>query len=192
VRYFGSAEDDGDFGAQAADDADDLLGDSGVPDVDAEAEDAGWGLDQLGGDFEGGLLEVELADGGAGAEFAEVGGEAAEAEGRVGVAGVDGSEEDFGFFRTHLFERFPVVAVSNDAMKQSKSAEDVELEKGQLWKMEDDTHLQVVMIGKHLVHFKRFRNQKRVPTMLKAIREVQEFLRSRGAVLVESPQAKAS
>ena len=64
------------------------------------------------------------------------------------------------------------------------------MEKGQIWKMEDDTHLQIVLVGKHLAHYKHFKTQKRVPTMLKAIHEVQAYLKSHGGVLIESALSK--
>ena len=66
------------------------------------------------------------------------------------------------------------------------------LEKGQLWKMKDNTHIQIVLVGKHLAHFKLFRNQKRVPTMLKAIHEVQDYLKSNKAELVEPAATESS
>lgn len=59
------------------------------------------------------------------------------------------------------------------------------LEKGQLWKV-NDTHVEIVLVGKHLAHYKLYKNQKRVPTMLKAIQEIQEYLKTNKAELIES------
>ena len=91
---FGAAEDDEQIGEARAEQGEKSGDEGGVPDVDAEAEDAGIkGGDGLG-DFGGGLLDGEFGEGGLGAEDAHIGEEAAGAEGGVAVARVDGGEED--------------------------------------------------------------------------------------------------
>lgn len=62
------------------------------------------------------------------------------------------------------------------------------LEKGQLWKM-GDIHIEIMEVGKTLTHYRRFQNQKRVPTSLGAIRTVQDYLRDNGAKLVKKKAA---
>lgn len=59
------------------------------------------------------------------------------------------------------------------------------LEKGQLWKLED-AHIQIVEVGKTLIHYKRLNNlkQKGVPTKLERARTVADFLKSKRATLV--------
>ncbi len=62
------------------------------------------------------------------------------------------------------------------------------LEKGQLWKM-GDTHIEIMEVGKTLTHYRRFQNQKRVPTSLGAIRTVQDYLHENGAKLIKKKAA---
>lgn len=71
-------------------------------------------------------------------------------------------------------------------MKSKNRIARVSLAKGQLWRLED-SHIQIVEIGKSLTHYKRFTNlkQKAVPTKLERTAAVEEYLKSRRAVLVE-------
>lgn len=60
------------------------------------------------------------------------------------------------------------------------------LEKNQLWKMGDTTHIKILEVGKHLTHFKHYKtiDQKRVPIQLNNIVAVQELLKEHGAKLI--------
>ena len=60
------------------------------------------------------------------------------------------------------------------------------LEKNQLWKMGDTTHIKILEVGKHLTHFKHYKtiDQKRVPIQLNNIVAVQELLKENGATLI--------
>jgi hypothetical protein len=68
-------------------------------------------------------------------------------------------------------------------MKSKKTAQ---LEKNQLWKMGDTTHIKILEVGKHLTHFKHYKtvDQKRVPIQLNNIVAVQELLKENGAKLI--------
>ena len=70
-------------------------------------------------------------------------------------------------------------------MKAKKRTAPVNLEKGQLWKLEDSL-IQIVAIGKNLTHYKRFNspNQKGVPTKLERTHTVEAYLKAKGATLV--------
>ena len=59
------------------------------------------------------------------------------------------------------------------------------LETGQVWQMED-SHLQIDMVGKHLVHYKLIKREaKRTPMSLSNIKTVEKFLKQNKAVLVQ-------
>ncbi len=58
------------------------------------------------------------------------------------------------------------------------------LAKGQLWKM-NDTHVEIMEVGKTLTHYRLYQNQKRVPISLGGIGTVQEYLKKNKAVLVK-------
>jgi len=94
VTNFGSAEDDGETGADAFEGGDDFGSGCDVPNVDADADD----LRVLGedgfDDFEWALLEIEFEDGGQGAEWTEVGEQIAQAKGGVDVARVESGQDD--------------------------------------------------------------------------------------------------
>jgi hypothetical protein len=66
----------------------------------------------------------------------------------------------------------------------------VTLAKGQLWKMEN-THLEIMEVGKTLTHYRLFQNQKRVPTSLGGITTVQTYLRDHSAVLIRNAREVA-
>jgi hypothetical protein len=70
-------------------------------------------------------------------------------------------------------------------MKPKKAAA-ASLEKNQLWKMSDTTHIKILEVGKHLTHFKHYKtvDQKRVPIQLNNILAVQELLKEHGATLI--------
>ena len=71
-------------------------------------------------------------------------------------------------------------------MKAKNRISSIALEKGQLWKLED-THIQIVEVGKTLIHYKRFSNlkQKGVPTKLERAGTVADFLKAKRATLVQ-------
>lgn len=96
VTDLGSAEDDDEIGIEAPEDRDQLGGGPDVPDVDAKAED-GWAAgEDLLGDVERALVDVELADGSEGLEFAQIGQQVTQPERRVWELGVERGEEDPG------------------------------------------------------------------------------------------------
>lgn len=70
-------------------------------------------------------------------------------------------------------------------MKAKSRIGTIVLEKGQIWRLED-SHIQIVEIGKSLTHYKRFTSlkQKGVPTKLERTRTVEEYLKTRKAILV--------
>jgi hypothetical protein len=70
-------------------------------------------------------------------------------------------------------------------MKSKSRLSSVTLEKGQIWRLED-SHIQIVEIGKNLTHYKRFNSlkQKGVPTKLERTRAVEEYLKAQRATLV--------
>jgi hypothetical protein len=59
------------------------------------------------------------------------------------------------------------------------------LAKGQVWKI-DDTHLEIVEVGKRLAHYRLFKDQKRVPTQLKGIPDIEAYLKRSGAKLIKA------
>jgi hypothetical protein len=71
-------------------------------------------------------------------------------------------------------------------MKKTKSAPRVRqqpLEAGQLWRMAE-ANLQVVMVGKLLVHYKLGRhNAVRVPNSCNCIKTIEKYLKGKKAVL---------
>ena len=63
-------------------------------------------------------------------------------------------------------------------MKAKNRIKGSTLKAGQTWKM-DNTRLEVVLVGKHLAHFRLFRDQnKRAPVDLKAITDIEHYLAS--------------
>ncbi len=70
-------------------------------------------------------------------------------------------------------------------MKTKSRIAPVALEKGQLWKLED-AHIQIVDVGKTLIHYKRLNNlkQKGVPTKLERACTVADFLKAKRATLI--------
>ncbi len=96
VTDLGAAEDDDEVWAELAEEGDEFGGGADIPDVDADADEGGVEGEDLFGDVDGALVDVEFADGGVGLEFGEVGEEVAQAEGGVGITGVEGGEEDGG------------------------------------------------------------------------------------------------
>ena len=58
------------------------------------------------------------------------------------------------------------------------------LENGQVWQLED-SELQIDLVGKRLVHYKRFRGEvKRVPVSLTGKDELERLLRENNATLI--------
>jgi hypothetical protein len=58
------------------------------------------------------------------------------------------------------------------------------LETGQVWRMED-SHLDIDLVGKHLVHYKLIKQEaKRTPMSLSSIKAVAKYLKDNQAVLV--------
>ncbi len=76
-------------------------------------------------------------------------------------------------------------------MKLNKRSRAPQLEKGQLWKMEDK-HLEIMEVGKTLTHYRLFSNQKRVPISLGGIATVQDYLRNNRAELISKAAAAAA
>lgn len=94
VTDLGSAQDDLELGSEAFEEADDLGGGRGVPDVDAEADDAGLVLEDGLDDVHGSSVEVEFEQDGVRAQIPEVGHQIAQSEGRVDVFGVERGQDD--------------------------------------------------------------------------------------------------
>ena len=90
-----AAEDDFDLRPDAPDGGDDLGGLRDVPDVDAEAEDARFARKQRLGDVERTQVDVELRDGGARLQFAEIGEQIAQPERGMTELRVERGEDDF-------------------------------------------------------------------------------------------------
>ncbi len=61
----------------------------------------------------------------------------------------------------------------------------IELKPGQLWRLAD-SHIEIMEVGKSLAHYRRFKNQKRVPTSLDSIKTVQDYLAKNKATLVKN------
>ena len=58
------------------------------------------------------------------------------------------------------------------------------LETGQVWRMED-SHLDIDLVGKYLVHYKLIKQEaKRTPMSLSSIKDVVKYLKHNKAVLV--------
>jgi len=58
------------------------------------------------------------------------------------------------------------------------------LETGQVWRMED-SHLDIDLVGKYLVHYKLIKHQaKRTAMSLSSIKAVEKYLKDNKAVLV--------
>jgi hypothetical protein len=58
------------------------------------------------------------------------------------------------------------------------------LETGQVWRMED-SHLDIDLVGKYLVHYKLIKHEaKRTPMSLSNIKAVKKYLKDNKAVLV--------
>ena len=58
------------------------------------------------------------------------------------------------------------------------------LETGQVWRMKD-SHLDIDLVGKYLVHYKLIKQvAKRTPMSLSNIKEVEKYLKDNKAVLV--------
>ena len=58
------------------------------------------------------------------------------------------------------------------------------LETGQVWRMED-SHLDIDLVGKYLVHYKLIKQEaKRTPMSLSSIKAVEKYLKDNKAVLV--------
>jgi hypothetical protein len=69
-------------------------------------------------------------------------------------------------------------------MKRQNRIVSQELASGQVWQM-DDSHLQVGLVGKHLVHYKLVKGKaKRTSTSLSGKKAVEKFLKDNKAVLV--------
>lgn len=75
-------------------------------------------------------------------------------------------------------------------MKPNNRTKPITLEKGQIWKLED-THIEIVALGKSLTHYKRYFSlkQKGVPTKLEKTTTVENYLRNKGATLVKAISA---
>ena len=59
------------------------------------------------------------------------------------------------------------------------------LETGQVWRMED-SHLDIDLVGKYLVHYKLIKQEaKRTPMSLSNIKDVEKYLKDNKAVLVQ-------
>ena len=94
VADLGSAEDDDEVWVETTEDRDQFGGGPDVPDVDTQSEDGRSSHEDLLGDVERALVDVELADRGKGLEIAEIGQEITQPERRVGELGVEGREQD--------------------------------------------------------------------------------------------------
>ncbi len=82
----------------------------------------------------------------------------------------------------------PAVKASSRPKKVKKETlkrEPLLLLKGQLWKV-NDVHLQVIELGKTLIHYRHFKQHHRVPTSIASIISVQNYLSTNHAVLIEN------
>jgi acylphosphatase len=72
-------------------------------------------------------------------------------------------------------------------MKLKNRIASIQLEKGQVWKLED-THIEIVAMGKSLTHYRRLTHlkQKGVPVKLERIQTVENYLKTHGATLVKN------
>ncbi len=66
----------------------------------------------------------------------------------------------------------------------------IQLEKGQLWKLED-AHIEIVAMGKSLTHYRRLTHlkQKGVPVKLERIQTVENYLKAHGATLIKNTES---
>lgn len=80
-----------------------------------------------------------------------------------------------------------LVSASNIACMILKKKCAVPLAKGQVWKVNDGC-VQIVEIGKRLIHYKMFRERQNraVPVRITSIHTVQDYLKSNRAVLVKA------
>ncbi len=76
----------------------------------------------------------------------------------------------------------PSSSILKAAKKKSPAAE---LKQGQQWKMEG-RRMEIMLVGKHLAHYRLYAQHKRVPTSLAAISKIQSYLKANGARLVRS------
>ena len=69
--------------------------------------------------------------------------------------------------------------------KQTTSTSRLSLAKGQLWKTKD-THVQIVELGKMLVHYRMLRDLRQMRrTQMSRIESMEEYLKTNNASLVE-------
>jgi len=78
--------------------------------------------------------------------------------------------------------KHPSSSIPKAARKKSPAAE---LKQGQQWKMEG-RRMEIMLVGKHLAHYRLYQQHKRVPTSLAAISKIQSYLKANGARLVRS------
>ena len=76
----------------------------------------------------------------------------------------------------------PSSLIRKAAKKKSPAAE---LKQGQQWKMEG-RRMEIMLVGKHLAHYRLYQQHKRVPTSLAAISKIQSYLKANGARLVKN------
>jgi hypothetical protein len=76
----------------------------------------------------------------------------------------------------------PSSSIRKAARKKRPAAE---LKQGQQWKMEG-RRMEIMLVGKHLAHYRLYQQHKRVPTSLAAISKIQSYLKANGARLVRS------
>ena len=94
VAYLGSAQDDDEVGIETAEDGDQFGRGPDIPDVDTQPEDGRTPGEDLLGDVEWTLVDVELPEGGKGLEFTKVGQQVTQPERRVRKLGVERGEQD--------------------------------------------------------------------------------------------------
>lgn len=72
-------------------------------------------------------------------------------------------------------------------MKLKSKSAGLNLEKGQIWKLQD-SHIEILEMGKRLASYKHFRSldNRRAPTQLANIASVQEMLQTHKAVLLDT------
>lgn len=77
------------------------------------------------------------------------------------------------------------VEVVKPAVKKKQKEQLLSLVKGQLWKV-DEVHLQVIEVGKTLVHYRHFKQHHRVPASIASILSVEKYLKTNKAKLIEN------
>lgn len=94
MRDFRAAKNDVDIGSQTTEHADDFSGLDDVPDIHAEADDAGFVVEDCFENLDGSLIDLKFGNGGAMLQWSQIGHEITKAKSAVDILGVEGGEDD--------------------------------------------------------------------------------------------------